>query len=339
LAILFAATHPDRVSSLILGYTTARYGYADDYPIGLPADHVDTVVDLLEQYWGTNSMSLVFPTIADNPRVSAQLAKVCRASATTQTAAAQARYMYTELDARASLPLVRIPTLVMVNGGPRNSEPTPLVDLARDTAERIEGSKYVEFDGADPMFFVGPNAEVIAEVSEFLTGERGTVEHDRILATVLFTDIVGSTERAVADGDERWHSLLDAHDEAVRRELARFKGREVKHTGDGFLASFDGPARAVRCGQAVVDQVRGLGIEVRVGVHTGECEVRGDDLAGLAVHIAARVMGMAGPSEIWVSGTVKELVAGSGLSFTELGAFSLKGVPDPRTLFRVIDDN
>lgn len=332
LAILFAATHPDRVSSLILGNTAARYSYADDYPVGIPIPQLNVNVDFIRQLWGKPEMGQAFPSVATDPRICAQVAKVCRASATPRAASAQARYAYTELDARSSLPLVRAPTLVMVNGGGGQSAYVP---IARYTAEHIEGSRFIEFGGADPMFFVGPNSEVIAEVSEFLTGERELVESDRILATVLFSDIVRSTERAAADGDHRWRSLLDAHDEVVRQQLTKFMGREVKHTGDGFLAAFDGPARAVRCAQAIVDRVQPLGIEVRVGVHTGECEVRGDDLAGLAVHIGSRVMGQADASEICVTSTVKELVAGSELSFTELGDFALKGVPDRWRLFRV----
>jgi class 3 adenylate cyclase len=334
LAVLFAATHPDRVTSLILGNTTAKYGYADDYQIGIPIESIDARVEMLQQYWGTPAIASAFPSIADDPRICAQVAKVCRASATPRAAAAQARYVYSELDARSSLPLVRVPTLVLVN---RNTPTQELAALARDTASRIEGSKFVEFDGVDSMFFVGPNAGVIAEVSEFLTGEREIVEPDRILATLLFSDIVGSTERAVTDGDHRWRNLLDAHDEVVRLHLAKFKGREVKHTGDGVLATFDGPARAVRCAKAIVERIRQLGIEVRIGLHTGECEVRGDDLAGLAIHIASRVMGSAAPSEIWVTHTVKDLVAGSDLTFAELGEFSLKGVPDRWRLFSVSD--
>jgi class 3 adenylate cyclase len=332
LAILFAASHPERVSSLILGNTTARYSYQDDYPVGIPIEQLDAVTDLLETLWGKPELGQVFPSVADNPRVCAQLAKVTRASATPRSAAAQLRYVFRELDARPSLPLLQLPTLVMVNA---NQTTTEYVALARDTAEHIEGAKYVEFDGVDSMFFVGPNSEVIAEVSEFLTGEREVSETERVLSTVLFSDIVGSTERAAAEGDRHWRSILDAHDDAVRQELDKFKGRAIKHTGDGVLASFDGPARAVRFAQSIRDRVRALGVEIRVGLHTGECEVRGDDLAGLAVHIASRVMGQAGPSEICVTSTVKELVAGSGLSFTDLGEFTLKGVPDEWRLYRV----
>ena len=272
-AILFAATHPDRVSSLILGNTTARYFSSDDYPVGLPIEVIDLQCDFIRDHWGKPTLGQVFPSIANSPRVCSQLAKVTRASATPRAAAEQTRYALTELDARGSLPLIRVPTLVMVNS---STDSQDLVAMARDTASHIEGSKFVEIAGVDSMFFVGPNADAIAEVSEFLTGEREVAEPDRVLATVLFSDIVGSTEAAATSGDHRWRSILDAHDEIVRKLLVKFKGREIKHTGDGVLAAFDGPARAVRCAMATVQGVRQLGIEVRVGIHTGECEVRGD---------------------------------------------------------------
>jgi class 3 adenylate cyclase/pimeloyl-ACP methyl ester carboxylesterase len=335
LAILFAATHPSRVSSLILGNTTARYSQAADYPIGIPAELIGAVLDGYETTWGTPAVGAIFPSIAGDRQVCEALAKVCRASASPRTAAAQARYVYTELDARSSLPLVQAPTLVMVNRAEGSAFAGWNTSLARDTAAHIRGARYIEFDGVDPMFFVGNNAGVIDEVSEFLTGERTSSEPDRVLATVLFTDIVGSTERAAADGDRKWTAMLDAHDSLVRRELSRFRGREIKNTGDGFFASFDGPARAVRCAQAIVDQVHEMGIDARIGVHTGECEIRGDDLAGLAVHIASRIAALAGAAEIWASSTVKDLVAGSDLVFDALGQFTLKGVPDEWSLYRV----
>ena len=336
LAILFAATHPERVSSLLLGNTAARFGYAQDHPIGFPLEVIEQTIRFIEENWGTTEMGRTLPSIAGDRKVCEELAKVCRASATPRTAAAQARYMYAELDARTSLPLVQSPTLVMVNGGGPAHQNQTMIALARDVAERIHGARFIEFDGHDGMFFVGDNADVIDEVSEFLTGQRARLDPDRILATVLFTDIVGSTERAATDGDRKWKVMLDAHDETVRRQLARFKGREIKNTGDGFFASFDGPARAVRCAQAIVDDVHRLGIDARIGVHTGECEVRGLDLAGLAVHIASRVAGLAGASEIWVSSTVRDLVAGSDLTFETLGNFALKGVPDEWSLYRAI---
>jgi class 3 adenylate cyclase/pimeloyl-ACP methyl ester carboxylesterase len=336
LAVFFAATHPERVSSLVLGNTAARFSFADDYPIGLPVEELESIVTMLEALWGKPELGAFFPSIANDPKICAQLAKVTRASATPHVAAQQALYVYTELDARPSLPLVQVPTLVMVNTGAEGFGTGKGVEWNKYLADHIEGARYVEFDSPDGMFFVANNSEVVDEVSEFLTGERTSSEPDRVLSTVLFTDIVGSTERAAAEGDRRWRSLLDEHDAAIRHEFTRFKGREIKNTGDGFFASFDGPARAVRCAQAIVHKVHNLGIDARVGVHTGECEVRGDDLAGLAVHIASRVAERAGPSNIWVSSTVKDLVAGSELAFDSMGRFILKGVPDEWSLYRVV---
>lgn len=333
-AIFFAATHPERVSALVLGNTAARYCLADDYPVGVPFEHLEAAIQFLDELWGRPELGQVFPSLAGDAKVCAQLAKVTRASATPKTAVAQARYMYTELDARSSLPLLQAPTLVMVNSRATTLGPGKSVELSKYLAENIAGARYVEFDGADGMFFVGDTTRVIEEVSEFLTGERASSEPDRVLATVLFTDIVGSTERAAAEGDRRWRTLLDAHDATVRHEFSRFKGREIKNTGDGFFAAFDGPARAVRCAKSIVDQVHDLGIDARIGVHTGECEVRGNDLGGLAVHIASRVAALAEPSRVWVSSTVKDLVAGSDLAFDAVGTFALKGVPDEWMLYR-----
>jgi class 3 adenylate cyclase/pimeloyl-ACP methyl ester carboxylesterase len=336
LAIFFAATHPDRVASLMLGNTSARVSWAEDYPIGVSEETLEQLVTLFREFWGKPEVGAFIPSIAGDPKVCAQLAKVTRASATPHVAAQQARYFFTELDARPSLPLVQAPTLVMANkraqvlGDGKNAE------LTKYLAEHIDGARYIEFDSADPMFCFGNNSQVVDEVSEFLTGSRGWSEPDRVLATVLFTDIVGSTERAATDGDRRWRSLLDDHDAAVRHEFTRFRGREIKNTGDGFLASFDGPARAVRCAQAIIRDVQGLGLDARVGVHTGECVVRGDDLAGLAVHIASRVAERAQPRDIWVSSTVKDLVVGSDLAFDSMGRFTLKGVPDEWSLYRVV---
>jgi class 3 adenylate cyclase len=236
------------------------------------------------------------------------------------------RHIYSELDVRGVLALVQAPTLVLHNGYTD-------AERARYLAAHIDGARLVEIPGNDALFFGGDYEPVISEVAEFLTGQRPPRQVDRILTTVLFTDIVASTQRAAAEGDQRWRSLLDAHDRANRNELSRFRGKEIKTTGDGFLACFDGPARAIHCAQAITKATETLGIDVRSGLHTGECEVRGDDLAGLAVHIAARVGALAGPDEVLVSSTVKDLVAGSGITFRERGEHELKGVPDPWRLF------
>jgi class 3 adenylate cyclase len=227
---------------------------------------------------------------------------------------------------------IRVPTLV-IN---RTEDRVVSVEGSRFLAEQIPGSRHLEFPGVDHLPFVGDNAGDIADaIEEFLTGSRAPVAVDRVLATVLFTDIVGSTEKAAALGDHRWHDLLDTHHTAIRRTLSRFRGHEIKTTGDGVLATFDGPARGVRCACAIADEIRPLGIEVRAGLHTGECEVIGNDIGGIAVHIGARVAALAGASEVLVSGTVKDLVAGSGLRFCDRGNHSLKGVPGDWRIFAV----
>jgi class 3 adenylate cyclase len=255
--------------------------------------------------------------------------KVIRSSSTPRTAAAQFNYILRN-DVRQALPLIQAPTLVL---HPRDSA---LVSAThgRYLAEHIDGATFVELPGGDST--TTPELYVIAdEIAEFLTGERPVVEIERLLTTVVFTDIVESTARAVSLGDQRWHALLDAHDHTVRDQLRRFRGREINTTGDGFVASFDGPARAVRCAQAISEAAEKLGIELRIGLHTGECEIRGTDLGGIAVHIAARVGALAGPGEIVVSGTVKDLVMGSGIEFVERGEYELKGVPGTWKLFAV----
>jgi class 3 adenylate cyclase len=239
--------------------------------------------------------------------------------------------MNTQIDIRHLLPAIQAPTLVLHRTGDLDSN----VEEGRYIGQRIPGAKYVELSGTDHIPWVGDADAVLDEIEEFLTGVRHVAEPDRVLATVLFTDIVSSTEQAAAMGDRRWRDLLESHNLLMKRELARFRGREVKSTGDGVLATFDGPARAIRCAQAIRDGVRGLGIEIRAGLHTGECEVMGEDVGGIAVHIGARVASLAGPGEVLVSGTVKDLVAGSGIQFADRGAHILKGVPDQWRLFAV----
>jgi class 3 adenylate cyclase/pimeloyl-ACP methyl ester carboxylesterase len=328
IAMLFAAMHPDIVSALVLLNTSARYLEADDYPIGESVQTVDGIVDLVGRGWGTTDFArLVIPGYADDQELLRRVSKMQRASATPRSAAAQYDYILRSLDVRQALPLVQAPTLVL------HVRDSPFLPVAhgRYLAEHIEGATLVELPGGD----LGYGPETAMEVEEFLTGQRPTIEVDRILTTVLFTDIVGSTARAASLGDRRWLSLLDAHDKAVRDELRRFRGREITTTGDGFVASFDGPARAVRCAQAIVGSTGKLGIEIRAGLHTGECEVRGGDLGGLAVHIAARVGDSASPRRVFVSGTVKDLVVGSGIEFEDRGEHDLKGVPGTWKLFSV----
>ncbi len=235
-----------------------------------------------------------------------------------------------ESDVRAILPAIRVPTLVLHFRDER------FVELGRYLAERIPGARFVEIDGADNYWWAADNADLaLDEIEEFITGVRGGRAVDRVLATVLFTDIVSSTERSSELGDSRWRDLLDRHDAAVRRQLARFRGQEIKSTGDGFLATFDGPARALECAGAIRDAARQLGLEVRSGVHTGEIEIRGDDIGGIAVHIAARIATKAMPGEVWVSRTVTELVVGSGVEFLDRGDHDLRGVPGTWQLFTV----
>jgi class 3 adenylate cyclase len=239
--------------------------------------------------------------------------------------------MFLDIDVRHVLPTLRVPTLVLQRRGDR------VVNwrAGRWMAEQIPNAKYVELSGQDHFPWFGDSDPVIEEIREFLTGVRVAPEPDRVLATVMFTDVVGSTERAASVGDRQWRDLLDAHDAAVRHQLAAFRGREVKTTGDGFLATFDGPARAIRSACAIRDAASGLGLDVRVGLHTGEVEVRGDDIGGVAVHIGQRVSARAQPSEILVSSTVKDLVAGSGIEFEDRGEHELKGVPGSWRLFAV----
>jgi class 3 adenylate cyclase len=240
--------------------------------------------------------------------------------------------MNSQIDVRHILPTIGVPTLVVH----RTEDVTINVEGGRYLAEHIPGARYVELPGTDHIPFVGENAAEVADaIEEFLTGSKAAVAVDRVLATVLFTDIVGSTQKAAALGDRRWRQLLDNHHATIRRNLAHFRGHEVKTTGDGFLATFDGPARGVRCACAIADEIRPLGIEIRAGLHTGECEMMGDDVGGIAVHIGARVAALADASEVLVSSTVKDLVAGSGLRFGDRGSQSLKGVPGEWHIFAV----
>jgi class 3 adenylate cyclase/pimeloyl-ACP methyl ester carboxylesterase len=330
IAVLFAAMHPDRVRSLILINTAARYLAADDYPIGVAPLAFEALMDMFAATWGTEENARAAnPGRVHDREFIRGVARTCRASATPQTATAQFRYFLGSMDVRAFLPLVQCPTLVL------HAEDTPFIPLALGhyIAEQTPAATLITMPGGDLYPPYGP--DTVLDIAEFLTGERPVSNVERVLTTILFTDIVGSTETAASLGDSRWRSILDAHDRTVREQLRRIGGREVKHTGDGFFISFDGPARGIRCATAISEAAKALGIEVRAGIHTGECEVRGDDLGGLAVHIAARVNALAAPSEVLVTSTVKDLVIGSGIQFRDRGEHTLKGVPDSWKVFSV----
>ncbi|MBA3654330.1 MAG: adenylate/guanylate cyclase domain-containing protein [Actinobacteria bacterium] len=330
IAMLFAAMHPERVSALVLLNTCARWMQADDYPFGMTADGVDALVEMIRSGWGTQAWALLgVPSAADDPEFVEVVARVLRASATPRTAAAQYNYIFRS-DVRQALALIQAPTLVLSV----SESPFVPIEHGRYLADHIDGATFVQLPGGD----IGPTrvfSLVADEVAEFLTGVRPAVEIERILTTVLFTDIVGSTERAASLGDAGWRAVLDNHDRSVREQIRRFRGQEINTTGDGFVVSFDGPARAIRCAQSVLKATQGIGIELRAGLHTGECEVRGDDLGGLAVHIAARVAALAAPGEVLVSEMVKALVTGSGIEFADAGERELKGVPGTWKLFAI----
>jgi class 3 adenylate cyclase len=335
MAIMFAAAHPERVTSLVLGNTSARTAQAADYPIGIPPSEVDAWCEAMEQAWGkVDVLQAVFPSLADNPAELASLARLVRAAATPRIAAAQYRYIRGQLDARAALPLLSMPTLVIQNRYPVELDPaTHEAERARYLAEHIPDARYLTVPGEDAFLFSDNPSAVLDAVAEFLTGQRSTTFAERFLTTVLFTDIVDSTRMAVSLGDEQWRRLLDAHDRSVRALLHRYDGREINTTGDGFVASFDGPARAISCAAEIARSAQTLGIDVRAGLHTGECERRGDDVAGIAVHIASRITALAAPKEILVSRTVVDLTVGSGITYNSRGESELKGVPGTWTIF------
>lgn len=329
LATLFAASHPDRCSSLILYGAFARF--SGWYPT---EEKLAAFYRYVEEKWGTGeSVSKYAPSLADDPGFKKIWARHERAGATPAAAKALMR-MNQEIDITGVLSAIRVPTLVIHRTGDAAVE----IDDGRFLAQHIPGARFAEFAGADHLPYIGANADEIAdEIQEFVTGARPVAEMDRVLATVLLTDIVGSTQRASHLGDRRWRALLDQHDGLVRQEITRFRGREVKALGDGFLATFDGPARAVRCAAALVQGAHSLGLQVRCGLHTGEIELTGSDIAGIAVHMAARIAAQAQGDQVLVSSTVRDLVAGSGLRFVDQGAHSLKGIPDEVRIFSVAD--
>jgi class 3 adenylate cyclase/pimeloyl-ACP methyl ester carboxylesterase len=321
---LFAATHPSRTTALVV---LDGYASTDNRLEGRDQETLDAMVAM----WGTGEYQhLLNPDMPWNEEIRATWARMERLAASPRTLALMMP-LTAELDVRAVLPTVRVPTLVVQHA----DDPFITPAMGRYVADHIPGAKYVELPGRNLYHFVEPWRESFQELAAFLTGHDAEVADDRVLATVLFTDIVDSTRRAAEMGDRDWHALLDAHDAVVRSQLARFRGREVSTSGDSFLAMFDGPQRAIRCAMAIRDAVRSLGIEVRAGLHTGECEIRGDDIGGIAVHIGARVSALAGANDVLVSSTLRDLVIGSGLKFEERGAHQLKGVPGEWRLFAV----
>jgi class 3 adenylate cyclase len=333
MAVVCAATLPDRVSSLVIVDGFARFLHAGDYPIGVPPEAIAGMLDGVEGGFGRGVMLDLFArSRSGDPQLREQWARYERLSASPGSAKAMVRLIF-ESDVRDVLPTVGIPTLVIHHADVPRLHP----GFGRFLAEHIPGARYLELPGADSLMWAADQERLVAEIQEFITGTRPMAVSSRMLATVLFTDIVDSTVRAAELGDGAWRSLLERHDAIVRAELARGGGREVNTTGDGFLATFDGPARAIRAARAIVEAVRPLGIEVRAGLHTGEVEVTGDDIAGVAVHIGARVASMAGASELLVSSTVRDLVAGSGIAFEDRGTHGLKGVPDEWRLYAVTE--
>ena len=322
-AALFAATHPSRTTALVVLEGYASFETRTD-------GRDEETLNAMAAMWGTGELEhLINPDMPWNEEIRATWARMERLAASPRTLALM--MPLTETDVRAVLPTVRVPTLVVQHA----DDPTIPPAMGKYVADHISGAKYIELPGRNMFHIVEPWRDSFKEIAEFLTGQQPDVADDRVLATVLFTDIVDSTRRAAEMGDRDWHALLDAHDAVVRAQLARFRGREVNTSGDGFLAMFDGPQRAIRCAMAIRDVVQALGIEVRAGLHTGECELRGDDIGGIAVHIGARVTALAGPNDVLVSSTLRDLVYGSGLEFEERGAHQLKGVPGEWHLFAV----
>ena len=333
--MLFAATTPERVNALVLLNTTARYTRAPDYPWGSSPEFEARIEKELEFGWGRGVLlETVGPNVAGDPAFRSWWARYQRLGSSPGTVLAM-RHMLQQLDVRDVLPSIRVPTLVVSRRDNR------LVEAAhgRYLGEHIPGARYVEVEGDDYFPFIGNADLILDEIEEFLTGSRPSSGSDRMLATILVTDIVDSTARASALGDLAWRDVMGRHHELVRRELERHRGREVDTAGDGFLATFDGPARAIRCAVEITQAVRDLGLEIRVGLHTGEIELEDDHVRGIAVHIGSRVGALAGPSEVLVSSTVKDLVAGSGLVFEEAGERELKGLPDRWRLYRVVSES
>jgi class 3 adenylate cyclase len=331
MAALFAATFPERTDALVLYATFARATWAEGYEWAWPAELRDSHMDELLSHWGEGWVAgSVAPSQQSDPSFMEWAGRLERLAA-SPTTIRRIFKLIGDFDVRDVLPSIRVPTLVMH----RTEDSFLKVEHSRYIASQIPDARYVELEGGDNMFSTGDSETLIGEIEEFLTGTRHEREPDRMLATVMFTDIVDSTRRAAEMGDRGWRFLLERHDTLFRQALDRHRGREIKRTGDGFMATFDGPARAIRCAASVAEAMGSLGLEVRAGLHTGELEVMEDDYGGLAVHIASRVMNCAAPNEVLVSGTVKDLVVGSGIDFEDRGERELRGVPGEWRLYAV----
>jgi class 3 adenylate cyclase len=333
LCILVAAARPELTEALVTVNSFARLARAEDYPWGLPRAAQEAALKAIEAAWGTGSVmySALTPQFADLAWAKEWLARFERASGSPRRAAQKQRLVF-DVDIRDVLPAVSVPTLVVQSRGNRWVRP----GHGRYLAEHISRARYLESPGEGHWPWVAEDAEAFMdEVEEFLTGARRSAELDRVLATVAFTDIVGSTAIASQVGDRRWRDLLEVHGSVARREIDTARGRLVKLTGDGLLATFDGPARAIRCVAAIERLLTPIGLRMRAALHTGEIELLGDDIGGIAVHIAARLLGLSGPGEVLVSSTVKDLVVGSGITFEDRGAHALKGVPEQWRVFAV----
>jgi class 3 adenylate cyclase len=333
MAAMFAATHPERTTALMLYEAMPRASWAPDYDWALRKEERNAYLEHGIETWGDGSRLLPFaPRSGDNDRFRRWFARLERLSASPATAAALLR-MHGEVDVRSVLPMIKVPTLVLHREGDQHID----IRHSRYLVEHVPGARYVGLPGDEALPFMGGDEELLDELEEFLTGARPRPDSERILATVMFSDIVDSTRRAAELGDRRWRDLLESIEGAVMSELEQFRGRAVKAMGDGFLSTFDGPARGIRCALAIREAARAYDLDVRSGLHTGEIEVMGNDVGGLAVHIGARVSSIAGPGEVLVSGTVKDLVVGSGIAFHDRGTRELKGVPGEWRIFAVED--
>ena len=331
MSALFAATHPSRVAALVLYGTWARMLWAPDHPQGIDPRLLDQLGELVREGWGGPvAADRWAPSVADDPEFLRWWARLLR-QGTSPTGALALLDLYREIDIRAILPSISVPTLVLH----RIDDLVVMEPQGRYLAEAIPGARYVALEGPDHLAWIGDQDAALDEIEEFLVGSRRAHDPERALATVLFTDIVGSNETAAKLGDRAWRDLIGRHDAIVRRQLTLHRGHEIKTLGDGFLATFDGPARAIRCATAIRDHLSPLGLPIRSGIHTGEVELIDDDVVGMAVNIGARIGALAAPDEIRVSSTVKELVVGSGLDFVERGVHTLKGAPGEWRLFAV----